>query len=103
MTTIADCIQAVSLEFNIPIDDLLGDCHRRCFARPRHVAMWLARRITGKSMPIIARTFNKRDHSAVLHACRVIENLRQRDRAIAARIDKLLEQLAPAMTEMNPS
>jgi chromosomal replication initiator protein len=51
----------------------------RVIARPRQVAMWLAKELTAMSLPAIGEAFGGRDHTTVLHACRTVSDLRQRD------------------------
>lgn len=96
MTTITDCILAVSREFRIPLPRLLGERRAREIARPRQIAMWLAVRATGSSLPQIGRALN-RDHTTVLHGIGVIEDLREKNlelRAVTTRL--LLSVLDPA-------
>ncbi len=60
--------------------------------RPRQVAMYLARHLTGKSLPVIARHFD-RDHTTVIHAVRRIEQLRSEDQELDNDIRLLTRQL----------
>jgi len=62
-------------------------------ARPRQVAMWLAKQITTRSLPDIGRRFGGRDHTTVLHAVRRIEALKAEDAGIARDVDVLLRKL----------
>jgi chromosomal replication initiator protein len=65
----------------------------RAVARPRQVAMWLAKQITTRSLPDIGRRFGGRDHTTVLHAVRRIESLKAEDPQIARDVDVLLRKL----------
>ena len=65
----------------------------RVVARPRQVAMWLAKQITTRSLPDIGRRFGGRDHPTVLHAERRIEALKAEDPMIARDLDVLLRKL----------
>lgn len=71
--------------------------HRR-IARPRQLAMYLARRLAGRSLPEIGRLFGDRDHTTVLHAVRAIEALRLADPVVERDIDALCTALStPAL------
>ena len=65
----------------------------RAVVRPRQVAMYLAKVLTPRSYPEIGRKFGGRDHSTVIHAVRLIENLRQRDADMDGDVRSLLRQL----------
>jgi chromosomal replication initiator protein len=62
-------------------------------ARPRQIAMYLAKQLTSRSLPEIGRRFGGRDHTTVLHAVKTIEALRQRDAEIDADVRLLMRQL----------
>ena len=62
----------------------------RAIARPRQLAMTLAKELTTKSLPDIGDAFGGRDHTTVLHACRRIDSLRSTDLEIARAYDELL-------------
>lgn len=62
--------------FNIRLSDLLSARRARQVARPRQVAMYLAKRLTAKSLPDIGRNFGGRDHTTVMHAVKRIDELR---------------------------
>jgi len=72
-----DNIQKVVAEyFNIKISDLLSKRRNRSIARPRQVAMALAKELTSHSLPEVGDAFGGRDHTTVLHACRKIDSLK---------------------------
>lgn len=62
--------------YKIKTTDMYSKKRSRAIARPRQVAMWLAREITGHSLPEIGAFFGGRDHTTVIHACRTITTLR---------------------------
>ncbi len=73
-----DNIQRTVAEYyNIKIADLLSKRRNRTIARPRQVAMALAKELTNHSLPEIGDYFGGRDHTTVLHACRKIAELRE--------------------------
>ena len=63
--------------YNIKIADLLSQKRNRTIARPRQMAMALAKELTNHSLPEIGDAFGGRDHTTVLHACRKIAELRE--------------------------
>ena len=65
--------------FKIKVADMYSQKRTRAIARPRQVAMWLARELTSHSLPEIGEAFGGRDHTTVLHACRTIADLRGKD------------------------
>ena len=71
--------RVVSEYFRIALKDLVGPKRTRIFARPRQLAMGLARELTGDSFPEIGMAFGGRDHSTVMHACEKVASLREED------------------------
>ena len=71
--------RVVSEYFRIPLKELLGPKRTRIYARPRQLAMGLARELTGDSFPEIGMAFGGRDHSTVMHACEKVQSLRDED------------------------
>ncbi len=89
-----DQIQKIVAEhYQLKQADLISERRARAVARPRQVAMWLAKQITTRSLPDIGRRFGGRDHTTVLHAVRRIESLKAEDPQIARDVDVLLRKL----------
>ncbi len=89
-----DNIQKTVADFyRIKIVDLLSKKRTRAVARPRQMAMCLARELTQLSLPEIGNAFGGRDHSTVLHACKTIESLRNTDSALNADFNLLNQTL----------
>lgn len=89
-----DMIQkTVAEHYSLKQADLISERRARAVARPRQVAMWLAKQITTRSLPDIGRRFGGRDHTTVLHAVRRIESLKAEDPALARDVDVLLRKL----------
>ncbi|WP_434352922.1 chromosomal replication initiator protein DnaA [Psychrobacter sp. HD31] len=75
-----DNIRKVVAEFyDVSVKDLMGKKRTRSIARPRQIAMALARELTGDSYPEIGQSFGGRDHSTVMHACDKVKQLRAED------------------------
>lgn len=92
--TIEDIQRAVCAHYRIDKNALLSDRRVRALARPRQIAMYLAKELTPRSFPEIGRRFGGRDHSTVIHAVKTIENLRQND----ADIDTDVRRIHRALT-----
>lgn len=89
-----DNIQRVVAEYyKIKVADLLSKRRSRSVARPRQVAMALAKELTNHSLPEIGDSFGGRDHTTVLHACRKIKELREEDADIREDVKNLLRSL----------
>lgn len=87
-------IQKTVAEFyRIKISDLLSKKRTRVIARPRQVAMCLARELTQLSLPEIGAAFGDRDHTTVMYACKTIENLRNTDTALNVDFNLLNQTL----------
>ena len=91
--TIDEIQKAVSIHFDLKPIDLVSARRARAVARPRQIAMYLAKRLTTRSLPEIGRKFGGRDHSTVIHAVRRIEELRDSDQDIDAAVRALTYQL----------
>lgn len=91
--TIEEIQRQVSDHYNIRLSDLIGPKRVRIFARPRQVAMYLAKQMTSRSLPEIGRRFGGRDHTTVMHGVRRIDELRVADVQIAEDIDLLRRTL----------
>lgn len=89
-----DMIQKIVAEhYSLKQADLISERRARAVARPRQVAMWLAKQVTTRSLPDIGRRFGGRDHTTVLHAVRRIESLKGDDASIARDIEVLMRKL----------
>ena len=82
LITIDNIQKTVAGYFKIRVGDLLSKKRSRSIARPRQVAMALAKELTNHSLPEIGDAFGGRDHTTVLHGCRRIEALRETDKRI---------------------
>ena len=94
LVTVENIQKTVAEYYKIRIADLLSKRRSRSIARPRQVAMALAKELTNYSLPEIGDAFGGRDHTTVLHACRRIKELRESERRIAEDYLNLLRTLA---------
>jgi chromosomal replication initiator protein len=65
----------------------------RAVARPRQVAMYIAKRLTSKSLPEIGRKFGGKDHTTVMHAVKRVEELTVEDKDFAEDVELLIRML----------
>jgi len=75
LVTIENIQRTVAEYYKVKVGDLLSKKRNRSIARPRQIAMALAKELTNHSLPEIGDAFNGRDHTTVLHACRKIKEL----------------------------
>ena len=92
--TIDEIQRKVAEHFNIRLSDLIGPKRLRAYARPRQVAMWLAKQLTNRSLPEIGRKFGGRDHTTVMHGVRRIDELSAADSQLSDELELLRRTLA---------
>jgi len=94
LITVENIQKTVADYFKVRIADLLSQRRSRSVARPRQVAMALAKELTNRSLPEIGDAFGGRDHTTVLHACKRIRELRDSDQRMQEDYMNLLRTLA---------
>ena len=87
-TTIDEIQKKVAEHFNISVKEMQSSRRARTVARPRQIAMYLAKQLTSRSLPEIGRKFD-RDHTTVMHAVRKVEELILEDKSLAEDVDTL--------------
>lgn len=85
--------EAVARHYNIRILDLSSARRAVPIVRPRQIAMWLCRTHTEWSLPMIGRHFGGRDHSTILHGCRLIDQLIRDNERIRADVNSIEREL----------
>jgi len=83
----------VASHFNLNIEELLSARRSRSLARPRQIAMYLAKQHTTNSLPDIGRKFSNRDHTTVIHAVKKIDELIKKDNDIKQSVFELKKKL----------
>ncbi|MBT3398733.1 MAG: chromosomal replication initiator protein DnaA [Rhodospirillaceae bacterium] len=91
--TIEEIQKRVAEHFNIRLADMHSARRARAVARPRQVAMYLAKQLTSRSLPEIGRKFGGRDHTTVMHAVRKVEELRAGDAGFNEDVELLRRML----------
>ena len=91
--TIEEIQKRVSEHWNIRLTDMSSARRARAVARPRQVAMYLAKQLTSRSLPEIGRKFGNRDHTTVMHAVSRVAELMARDAGFAEDVELLRRML----------
>ena len=94
LVTIENIQKTVAEYYKIKVADLLSKRRSRSVARPRQLAMALAKELTNHSLPEIGDAFGGRDHTTVLHACRKIAELREESNDIKEDSSNLIRTLS---------
>ena len=94
LVTIENIQKTVADYYKVRMADLLSKRRSRSVARPRQVAMALAKELTSHSLPEIGDAFGGRDHTTVLHACKRIKELRDSEQRMSEDYSNLLRTLA---------
>ena len=83
----------VASYFNLNIQEMLSARRSRSLARPRQIAMYLAKQYTTNSLPEIGRKFSNRDHTTVIHAVKKVEELINKDNEIKLNVNEIKKKL----------
>ncbi|WP_018871621.1 chromosomal replication initiator protein DnaA [Thioalkalivibrio sp. ALJ16] len=94
LITLENIQKTVADYYRVKVADLLSTRRSRSIARPRQIAMALAKELTQHSLPEIGQAFGGRDHTTVLHACRKIAELREADASLDEDYSNLLRTLS---------
>lgn len=94
LITIENIQKVVADYYQLRVTDLLSRRRNRSIARPRQMAMFLAKELTEHSLPEIGNAFGGRDHTTVLHACRKIESLCESDGRLREERARLTRELS---------
>ena len=89
VTTIEKIQNVTSNFYSINLQEMLSQRRSRPLARPRQIAMYLAKKLTTRSLPEIGRKFANRDHTTVIHAVKTIEKLYQNNEEIKKNIEEI--------------
>lgn len=86
---VSDVLAAAADYYGLTVTDIISASQKRACARPRQVAFYVARRITGLSYPVIARSVGDRHHTTVIFGARKVEKLAAGDRMIAHAVNAI--------------
>ncbi|WP_128254891.1 chromosomal replication initiator protein DnaA [Falsirhodobacter deserti] len=87
--TIEEIQRKVAEHYNVRLSDMIGPKRVRTIARPRQVAMYLAKQLTPRSLPEIGRRFGGRDHTTIMHGVKKVEELMSTDSQLADDLQML--------------
>jgi chromosomal replication initiator protein len=93
LVTIENIQKTVADYYKLRMSDLVSERRSRSIARPRQVAMALAKELTSHSLPEIGAAFGGRDHTTVIHACKRVRELRESDTRVREDYSNLLRTL----------
>ncbi len=93
LVTVENIQKIVAEYYKIRLADMLSKRRSRSIARPRQIAMSLAKELTSHSLPEIGDLFGGRDHTTVLHACRKIKQLRESENRVGEDYQNLLRTM----------
>jgi chromosomal replication initiator protein len=93
LVTIDNIQRTVAEHYKLKMGDMMSKRRSRSVARPRQVAMYLAKELTTRSLPEIGDAFGGRDHTTVLHACRKITELKEMNKDIHEDLRMLIRLL----------
>ncbi len=91
--SVDDIQRAVALRFNVKVTDMVSKRRNKAIVTPRHVAMYLAKTMTTRSLPDIGRRFGGRDHSTVIHAVNKVTALLESGDPLNAQVDRIIQDL----------
>jgi chromosomal replication initiator protein len=91
--TVDEIQKAVAGYFDLSVEDILSKRRTKTVVRPRHIAMYLAKSMTTRSLPDIGRRFGGRDHSTVIHAVTKISELLLSDAVLAEDVEAIRRRL----------
>jgi chromosomal replication initiator protein len=94
LVTIDNIQRVVADQYKLKMSDLLSKRRSRSIARPRQVAMFIAKELTNHSLPEIGEAFGGRDHTTVLHACRKVRELEIVDTELKRDLKSLFRALS---------
>ena len=93
IVTVDKIQNVVSGYYNISLNEMLSQRRSRPLARPRQIAMYLAKKLTTRSLPEIGRRFANRDHTTVIHAVKTIIRLSEKDEEMKKDISQIKNML----------
>ena len=93
IVTVDKIQNVVSTYYNITLNEMLSQRRSRPLARPRQIAMFLAKKLTTRSLPEIGRRFANRDHTTVIHAVKTITKLSEKDEEMKKDISQIKNML----------
>ena len=89
-------MQTVSDYYSVTLSELVGPTRKREVTVPRQVAIYLTREMTGMSLPQIGEVFGGRDHTTIMHSCKVMENAINKDSSMKNLVNSVKNRVQNA-------
>lgn len=90
--------QTICEEFDVTLIELKSARRSKPIIAPRHIAMWMCRKLTMASLPAIARAFGDRDHTTIIHACRNAEILMASNLSLKEKTETIIRKWSDEKT-----
>jgi hypothetical protein len=97
--TFEEIVLAVCAEFDVTVNELMGERRARHIARPRQVVYWVAKRLTRLSFPNIGRRLGGRDHTTIMHGAKKVELERRKSKTFTEQTDRLMAAIPGHMKQ----
>ena len=91
--TVENIQQLVAKHFDVPVDKLAGKTRKRQIVIARQLSMYLAKKLTDKSLKVIGQTFGGRDHSTVIYSCKTVQDLLDTDLIFKETVSELEKEI----------
>ncbi|MEL6719679.1 MAG: helix-turn-helix domain-containing protein, partial [Bacteroidota bacterium] len=91
--------ELVANHFDVPVDRLAGKTRKRQVVIARQLSMYLAKKLTDKSLKTIGETFGGRDHSTVIYSCRTVQDLMETDTLYNDTVSELEKKVKMSLNE----
>lgn len=91
--TVEDVQEMVANRFHIKVAELKSKRRTKTFVHPRQIAMYLSRELTDASFPEIGRDFGGKDHTTIIHACKLVGKAKETDASLRAMLESLKEEI----------
>ena len=94
--TLEDVQEVVARRYQVKVSELKSKRRTKTVVYPRQIAMYLSRELTGASFPEIGREFGGKDHTTIMHACRRIEEAKEKDDSLRTTVEDLKNEISKA-------
>ncbi|MCX6112184.1 MAG: chromosomal replication initiator protein DnaA [Proteobacteria bacterium] len=90
---VSGVIKRVAQHYHVSEGDILGDNRNKDFVLPRHIAVYIAKKLSNRSLSDLARIFKRKNHSTIIHAFLKIEELQKKDINVKSEIDHIINEI----------
>jgi chromosomal replication initiator protein len=93
-TDVVSIIKRVALHYHVSEEDILGNDRNKNFVLPRHVAVYISKKMSNKSLTDLAKIFRRKNHSTIIHAYEKIEEMQKNDISLKSDIDHIMNEVS---------